>query len=223
MGDMVQLRAKDMHELGAYVVQPGTPANAGIVIVQEIFGVNGYIRSVVDRYADEGFVAIAPALFDRIEPGIELGYEGADAQRAMGLLGHFSIDKAVDDIEAAVSYLRGFGCKQVGVVGFCLGGTLAWLSATRLPVDAAVGYYGGRIAQYVGERPKAPVMLHFGDEDKHIPAEEIAKIATAYPAIPIYHYPAGHGFSCDARASYDASSATLARERTLAFLREQLS
>ncbi len=223
MGDMVQLRSKDGQELGAYVVQSGEPATAGIVVVQEIFGVNGHIRSVVDRYAEEGFVAIAPALFDRIEPNVELGYEGADMQRAMSLMGKFDMDTAVDDVGAAVAYLHGFGCKKVGVVGFCLGGTLAWLSASRLPVDAAVGYYGGRIAQYIDETPKVPVMLHFGDQDQHIPATEIDRIKKAYRQIPIYTYPAGHGFNCDARASYDAPSALRARERTLSFLREHLS
>ena len=223
MGDMVPLRSGDGQKLNGYVVQSGTPATAGVVIIQEIFGVNGYIRSVVDRYADEGFVAIAPALFDRIEPNVDLSYEGADMQRAMALIGRFDMEKAVDDVGAAVSYLHGFGCKKVGVVGFCLGGTLAWLSASRLPIDAAVGYYGGRIAQYVAENPKVPVMLHFGDQDQHIPATEIEAIAKAYPHLPIYHYPAGHGFSCDARASYDESSATRARNRTLAFLLQHLS
>ena len=222
MGDMVRLRAKDGQELGAYVVQPGTPATSGLVIVQEIFGVNAYIRSVAERYADDGFVTIAPALFDRIEPDIEFGYDGADAQRAMELLKRFDMEKAVDDVGAAIAYLHGFGCKRVGVLGFCLGGTLAWLSAARLPVYAAVGYYGGRIAQYAAETPRAPVMLHFGDEDKHIPASEIDAIKKAHPNVQIRQYPAGHGFSCDARASYDASSATLARERTLTFLRTQL-
>ena len=128
----------------------------------------------------------------------------------------------MDDIAAAAEYLRGFGCKKVGVVGYCLGGTLAWLSAARLPIDAAVGYYGGHIEKFLAERPKAPVELHFGDLDQHIPAETVDAIAKAYPEVPIYRYPAGHGFNCDARASYDASSATLARERTLKFLRAHL-
>ncbi|HZD46843.1 MAG TPA: dienelactone hydrolase family protein, partial [Acidobacteriaceae bacterium] len=131
------------------------------------------------------------------------------------------MEKAVDDIAAAVEWLRGLGV-HVGVVGYCLGGTLAWLSATRLPIDAAVGYYGGKITQYLGERPKVPVMLHFGEQDQHIPQSEIDAIANAYREVSIYTYPAGHGFNRDGSAGYSASSAMRARERTLEFLREHL-
>jgi carboxymethylenebutenolidase len=221
MGEMVQLHAKDGHTLDAYAAQPGVPMTTGLVIVQEIFGVNAHIREVADRYAEDGFVTIAPAIFDRIEPGVELGNEDADRQRAMALLTKFDMEKAVDDIAAAVEWLRGLGVK-VGVVGYCLGGTLAWLSATRLPIDAAVGYYGGRITQYLGERPKVPVMLHFGEQDQHIPQSEIDAIANAYPGVSIYTYPAGHGFNREGSAGYSASCATRARARTLEFLREHL-
>ena len=186
MGEMVQLHAKDGHALDAYAVQPGVPATAGLVIVQEIFGVNAHIRDVADRYAEDGFVTIAPAIFDRIEPGVELGNGDADRQRAMALLGKFDMEKAVDDIAAAV------------------------------------GYYGGKITQYLGERPKVPLMLHFGEQDQHIPQSEIDAIAKAYPGVPIYTYPAGHGFNRDGSAGYSASSATRARARTLEFLREHL-
>jgi carboxymethylenebutenolidase len=221
MGEMVQLHAKDGHTLGAYAVQPGAPATAGLVIVQEIFGVNAHIREVAERYAEDGFVTIAPAIFDRIEPGVELGSGDEDRQRAMALLGKFDMEKAVDDIAAAVEWLRGLGV-HVGVVGYCLGGTLAWLSAARLPIDAAVGYYGGKITQYLGERPKVPVMLHFGEQDQHIPQSEIDAIANAYREVSIYTYPAGHGFNRDGSAGYSASSAMRARARTLEFLREHL-
>jgi carboxymethylenebutenolidase len=223
MGEMVQLRAKDGHELDAYVVQPGVPAKGGLVIVQEIHGVNAHIRAVADRYADDGFVVVAPALFDRIERGVELRGSGEDMERAMDLLKSFDIEKGVDDVAAAVQCERCFGnVKKIGVVGYCLGGTLAWLSAARLPIHAAVGYYGGRIAQYLGERPKAPVMLHFGEQDQHIPQSEIDAIAKAYPEVSIYTYPAGHGFNRDGSAGYSASCATRARTRTLEFLREHL-
>jgi carboxymethylenebutenolidase len=223
MGEMVQLRAKDGHELDAYVVQPGVPAKGGLVIVQEIHGVNAHIRAVADRYADDGFVVVAPALFDRIERGVELRGSGEDMQRAMDLLKSFDIEKGVDDVAAAVQCERCFGnVKKIGVVGYCLGGTLAWLSAARLPIHAAVGYYGGRIAQYLGERPKVPVMLHFGEQDQHIPQSEIDAIAKAYPEVSIYTYPAGHGFNRDGSAGYSASCATRARARTLEFLREHL-
>jgi carboxymethylenebutenolidase len=223
MGEMVQLRAKDGHELDAYVVQPGVPAKGGLVIVQEIHGVNAHIRAVADRYADDGFVVVAPALFDRIERGVELRGSGEDMERAMDLLKSFDIEKGVDDVAAAVQCERCFrNVKKIGVVGYCLGGTLAWLSAARLPIHAAVGYYGGRIAQYLGERPKVPVMLHFGEQDQHIPQSEIDAIAKAYPEVQIYTYPAGHGFNRDGSAGYSASCATRARARTLEFLREHL-
>jgi carboxymethylenebutenolidase len=223
MAEMVQLRAKDGHELDAYVVQPGVPAKGGLVIVQEIHGVNAHIRAVADRYADDGFVVVAPALFDRIERGVELRGSGEDMERAMDLLKSFDIEKGVDDVAAAVQCERCFGnVKKIGVVGYCLGGTLAWLSAARLPIHAAVGYYGGKITQYLGERPKVPVMLHFGEQDQHIPQSEIDAIAKAYPEVSIYTYPAGHGFNRDGSAGYSASCATRARTRTLEFLREHL-
>ena len=222
MGEIVQLHAKDGHTLDAYVAQPGTTALGGVVIVQEIYGVNAHIQSVTDGYADAGFVAIAPALFDRIERAVDLKDEGEGRQRAVVLLSKFDIDKGVDDVAAAVEWLRGFGRMRVGVVGYCLGGTLAWLSAARLKVHAAVGYYGGRIAQYVSERPKAPVILHFGEQDQHIPQSELDTIAKAHREVPIYKYPAGHGFNRAGSNGYDAVSAERARERTLAFLREHL-
>jgi carboxymethylenebutenolidase len=139
----------------------------------------------------------------------------------MALLQKFKMDAAVDDIAAAVEWLRGFGVK-VGVVGYCLGGTLAWLSAARLSIDAAVGYYGGRITQYLEERPKAPIILHFGEQDQHIPESEIELIAKKYREVPIYTYPAGHAFNRDGSAGYDAPSAARARARTLEFLSEHL-
>jgi len=223
MAEMVQLRAKDGHVLDAYVVQPGVPAKGGLVIVQEIHGVNAHIRAVADRYADDGFVVVAPALFDRIERGVELRGSGEDMERAMDLLKSFDIEKGVDDVAAAVQCERCFGnVKKIGVLGYCLGGTLAWLSAARLPIHAAASYYGGRIAQYLGERPKVPVMLHFGEQDQHIPQSEIDAIAKTYPEVSIYTYPSGHGFNRDGSAGYSASCATRARARTLEFLREHL-
>jgi carboxymethylenebutenolidase len=218
MGEWVKLKASDGFELGAYVARPAGEPLGGLVVVQEIFGVNGHIRSVADGWARDGFLAVAPALFDRIERNVDLGYEGADAEKARSFIPKLDLEKSMLDVAAAVESARSETGKKVGVIGYCLGGTLAWLSATRLKVAAAVGYYGGRIANYASENPHAPVMLHFGRQDAHIPAEEVDKIQAAHPEVEIYWYNAGHGFNCDARASFNPLAAKEARDRSLAFL-----
>lgn len=220
MSEEVKLRAADGNELSAYVARPAGQPVAGLVVVQEIFGVNAHIRSVADGYAKDGFLAVAPALFDRIETGVELGYEGADMQRAMTLMPKLDMDKALSDVAAAVAYAKQETGKKVGVIGYCFGGTMAWLAATRLHVAAAVGYYGGRIGNYAAESPSCPVMLHFGKQDTHIPAEDVEKVHSAHPEVEIYWYDAGHGFNCDARASFNREAAKLARERSLGFLKK---
>ena len=223
MGEYVNLGAADGNKLSAYVARPAGEPLAGLVVVQEIFGVNAHIRSVADGYAKDGFLAVAPALFDRIEKGVELGYEGANMQRAMTFLPKLDMDKALADVAAAVDYAKQATGKNVGVIGYCFGGSLAWLAATRLRVAAAVGYYGGRIGNYAAEKPSCPVMLHFGKQDTHIPAEEVEKVHAAHPEVEIYWYDdAGHGFNCDARASYNPEAARVARERSLEFLNSWL-
>lgn len=223
MSERVTLKASDGFQLGAYVARPAGEPIAGLVVVQEIFGVNAHIRSVADGYARDGFFAVAPALFDRIERDVELGYEGADMEKARSFIPKLNMDAAVKDVAAAMDCARQQTGKKVGVIGYCWGGTLAWLAATRLDAAAAVGYYGGQIARFALETPKAPVMLHFGKLDKHIPAEEVEKVHAAHPEVEIYWYDAGHGFNCDARASYDAKSAKTARERSLGFLKRHLA
>ena len=223
MSERVRLTANDGHEVEAYVAKPEGESIAGLVVVQEIFGINPHIRSVADGYAKDGFLAVAPALFDRYERGVELGYEGEDMQKARSFANRLDIDAALRDTAAALDYVRGQTGKKCGVIGYCFGGTVAWLAATRLKVDVAVGYYGGRIAMFAAEQPQAPVMLHFGKEDQHIPKEEVDTVAAAHPEVEIYWYDAGHGFNCDMRASYDAPSAKLARERSLAFLKKHLT
>jgi len=220
MGEWVKLRAADGQELAAWVARPEGEPIAGLVVVQEIFGVNAHIRSVTDGWAKDGFLAVAPALFDRIEPGVELAYEGEDAQRARSFIPKLDIEKSVLDTKAAMDYAADATGKKVGVIGYCYGGTIAWLAATRLGAAAAVGYYGGRIANYANENPGCPVTLHFGRQDAHIPPEEIDKVRSAHPEVEIYMYDAGHGFNCDARASYNAAAAREARERSLAFLKQ---
>jgi carboxymethylenebutenolidase len=166
---LVKLEASDGHELDAYVAHPQGGPIAGLVVVQEIFGVNRHIRSLADSYANDGFLAVAPALFDRYERGLELGYEGEDLQKAMSLISRLNLDHALKDTAAAVEYARRQTGKKVGVIGYCFGGTIAWLAAARLGVNTAVGYYGGQIAKFADEHPKAPIMLHFGKLDQHIP------------------------------------------------------
>jgi carboxymethylenebutenolidase len=223
MSEHVTLRAEDGHELSAYVARPEGEPVAGLVVVQEVFGVNAHIRSVADGYAKDGFLAVAPALVDRIQRGVELAYDGADLQTGMSFIPRLDMDKALVDIAAAIEYAGSATGKKVGVVGYCFGGTLAWVAACRLNPAAAVGYYGGRIGNYAGETPSVPVMLHFGKQDAHIPAEEVAKIHAAHPEVEIYWYDAGHGFNCDARASYNAGAAHEARKRSLEFLRTHLA
>jgi len=223
MGESATLHAADGHTLSAYVAQPAGQPLAALVVIQEIFGVNAHIRSVADSFANDGFFAVAPAIFDRIKPGIELGYEGADMQTAMSLIPKLNPDQSVIDIGAAIDYAAKTTGKKVGVVGYCFGGTLAWLSATRLHPAAAVGYYGGRIGNYAAESPNCPVMLHFGKQDAHIPAEEVEKLHTAHPEVEIFWYDAGHAFNCNPRPSYNPAAAQLARDRTLAFFRKHLA
>lgn len=222
MNEHTTLTAADGHTLDAYIARPQGEPIAGLVIVQEIFGVNAHIRSVADGYAKDGFLAVAPALFDRFERGVDLGYDGADMQKAMSLLPKLDIDKSLLDVAAALAYAKAETRKKTGVVGYCFGGSLAWLAATRLDPDAAVGYYGGYIAKFATETPHAPVMLHFGKQDTHIPEEAVNAVKAAHPEVQIYWYDAGHGFNCDARASFNPAEARVARERSLAFLKQHL-
>jgi carboxymethylenebutenolidase len=221
MSERIRLKASDSHELDAYVTRPGGTAIAGLVVIQEAFGVNRHIRKVTDAYAKDGFLAIAPALFDRIERGVELSYEGADREKGIGLARQTNPDNAVKDMAAAVEYLRRDQAK-CGVIGYCMGGTMSWLAATRLRVEAAVGYYGGNIANFAQENPGCPVMLHFGSLDKHIPKEAVEKVHAAHPEVEIFWYAADHGFNCEDRSSCNPAAATLARERSLGFLKKHL-
>ena len=222
MSEWVNLTAADGQTLSAYIAKPESEAIGALVVIQEIFGVNSHIRSVADGYAKDGFIAIAPALFDRYEKGVELKYEGEDFKTGMSLAQKLVPDLSLSDIGAAIEFAYSSTGKKVGIIGYCYGGTMAWLAATRLHPEAAVGYYGGHIANYADETPTAPVMLHFGKQDTHIPAEGVEKVHAAHPEVEIYWYDAGHGFNCDARASYDAESAKLARERSLEFLKKHL-
>lgn len=223
MGEHVLLTAADGHKLDSYVSRPNGKPKAGLVLVQEIFGVNAHIRSVADGFANDGFLVIAPALFDRIQPGVELAYESVDVQKAMSLASKIDIDKSLLDVGAAMGYAAENSGKKVAVIGYCFGGTLAWLSAARLKPAAAIGYYGGRIGKYASESPVAPVMLHFGRNDAHIPGSEIEKVHAAHPDVQVFLYEnAGHAFNREASPGYNAKAAREARRHTLEFLKKHL-
>ena len=222
MSRMIKLKASDGFVLDAYVAQPDGQPKGGLVVVQEIFGVNQHIRTVTDRFAAEGYLAVAPAIFDRGQPQVELGYDRAGFEQGYALLQKIPIDDTVKDVEATLQYVLQETGKPGGVVGFCYGGTLAWLSATRLAPAAAVGYYGGFIAKFVNEKPKAPVMLHFGKLDDHIPQSDVDHIQQAHPEVQIYSYDAGHAFNRDGNPAYVEKAAKEAMARTLAFFQQHL-
>jgi carboxymethylenebutenolidase len=222
MSEFVKLRASDGHELDAYVAQPEGKPRAGLVVLQEIFGVNQHIRSVADRFAREGFFAVAPALFDRVERKVDWGYNGESMKKGMAIVQEIGVDNALKDVDAALQYASKETGKPAGVVGYCYGGTLAWLSATRLAPAAAVGYYGGQIARFAQENPRLPVILHFGKHDDHIPEADVATVKAAHPEVEIFWYDAGHGFNCDMRGSYNEKAAKEAMARTLEFFHKHL-
>lgn len=228
MGYPINLTSADNFQLSAYVAEPTAPANArskaGLVIIQEIFGVNPHIRRVTDSFAAEGFLSIAPALFDRVQPGVELPYTPDAGRQGYGFVTALDQKNTIADIDAAITYLRAQpGITKIAVVGFCWGGTLAYLSNARLSVDASVSYYPGGVNFYLEEKSKAPAIFHFGEHDDHIKKDVWAEVRAALPNAPVYTYDAGHGFNCDARESFNPKASTEAMTRTLAFLRQNLA
>ncbi|MCP8937868.1 dienelactone hydrolase family protein [Alsobacter sp. SYSU M60028] len=222
MGETIALKARDGFECAAYKASPKGAPKGGLVVIQEIFGVNSHIRSVADRFAAEGYLAVAPALFDRAERGLELGYKPDDIARGAAVRAKVKNEDALADIEAAIAVAAEGG--KVGVVGYCWGGTLAYASACRLKgLAAAVCYYGGGIAGMLDETPKIPTIMHFGALDKHIPQTDVEKIKAAYPHLAVFVYDADHGFNCDQRGSFNQPAADLARARTLEFLGDKLA
>ncbi len=219
MGSNISVTAADGHRFSAYTAQPTTSAKGALVVIQEIFGVNNHIQQVCDGFADDGYFAIAPALFDRIEPGLELGYSGDDVERGRALKGRVSYEHTVADVAASIASTN---TDKTGVVGYCWGGSVCWLAATRLKPAAAVAYYGGQIIDHVDEQPGCPTMLHFGETDASIPMQDVDRIRSQHEQVTVHTYAAGHGFSCDARGSYEADCADLARARTMDFFAQHL-
>jgi carboxymethylenebutenolidase len=218
MGSMIELVASDGFRLSAYRADPAGKPRGGLVVAQEIFGVNSHIRSVCDGYAADGYVAIAPALFDRYRRNVEIGYTPEDIAVGRDLKALAGTDAALLDIEAARAVAAGAG--KVGIVGYCWGGFIAWAAADRLAgLGCAVPYYGGGMIEAIAMQPKCPVMMHFGELDAMIPVAGVERLRAAHPSAQVFLYPANHGFNCDQRGSYDAPSAAQARARTLEFLR----
>jgi len=227
MGQFINLTAKDGFSFPAYVAEPaGTPKGA-IVVIQEIFGVNSHIRSVADGYAAAGYLAIAPATFERVKPGVDLGYnaetmtEGGALKSAVEAL---PAPGVMQDIQAAVDYAAKSG--KVGIVGYCYGGLLTWRAAESVTgLAVAVPYYGGGMTgeSEVSRHPKVPVLAHFGSKDHYISLESVEAFKKVQPEVEVHIYEADHGFNCDQRGSYSAPAAQLARERTLAFFAKHLS
>ncbi|MFT3754927.1 MAG: dienelactone hydrolase family protein [Pseudoxanthomonas sp.] len=222
-GEKIALHTSDGKQISAYVARPAAAATAGVVVVQEIFGVNSHIRSVTDRLASAGYLSIAPAFFDRLQPGVERGYEAEDIAAGRELAMALKPADILADLNAGIAWLRAAGCQKVAVVGFCFGGTVAWRAASASHIDAAVGYYGGGIHAMRDLAPRVPTMLHFGEHDHYIPIAQVQDLIKQYPDMPIHIYDADHGFHCDQRSSYDDKAAKLAYARTLEFLAQHLS
>jgi carboxymethylenebutenolidase len=213
MGSTLELKADDGHRFEAYEALPAGTPHGAIVVIQEIFGVTRHIRAVADQYAAAGFRAIAPALFDRIERHVDVPY--TDMKKGFGYVQALKMEDVVRDVQAAVE--AGAASGKVGVVGFCWGGSVAYVAAARLSIAAAVSYYGGRTGDFLGEKPRCPIMFHYGERDDHIPPSAVDAVKAANPQGIFHLYAAGHGFNCTDRDSYDPASAKLALERSLAF------
>lgn len=223
MGHPIELQAVDGHRFQAWRADPPGKPKAGLVIVQEIFGLNEHVRKTADSYGYDGYLTLAPALFDRIKPGIELGYSEDDVAKGRDLRAKVPAEKALNDIAACALALQRAGCVKIAVIGYCWGGTLAWLSATRITgLDACVSYYGGAVVQHLNETARCPVLFHFGETDASIPMSDVEKVGRALPDADLFVYPAGHGFNCDEREDYDADCAALAWSRTVEFFEEHL-
>lgn len=217
MGQQISLTASDGFKLGGYRADPAGKPKGGLVVIQEIFGVNHHIRNVCDRFATQGYAALAPAVFDRYKPNFECGYSPAEIEEARKIIPQIDWGAMLRDTAASIEAVKNAG--KVGIVGYCMGGTIAFLAAGKLDgLTAAIGYYGGQIAKSVDVKPKVPTLLHFGDQDQSIPMSDVEIVKQKRSDCEIHLYHAGHGFACDERGSYDEAATKVALERTLAWL-----
>jgi carboxymethylenebutenolidase len=222
VGQQVKLTASDKFQLGGYRADPAGMPKGAVAVIQEIFGVNHHIRAICDRLAGEGYVAVAPAIFDRIERNFQSGYSPDEVTLARKFIANPDWAAMLRDTQAAIDAVKDVG--PVGIIGFCLGGSIAYAAATKLSgLSAAIGYYGGVIIRFADDRPKVPTQLHFGERDAGIPLGDVETIRAKRPEVDIHTYPgAQHGFNCDERASYDKASADIAWPRSLAFFARHL-
>jgi carboxymethylenebutenolidase len=222
LGQKLKLTTSDNHTLGAYRADPTGKPKGGLVVIQEIFGVNHHIRAMCDRFAAIGYTAVAPQVFDRFVRDFESGYSPNEIAHARSYLGNLNFGLMMKDIDAAVGNLKGVG--PIGIVGYCMGGTAAFLAACRVNgLSAAVAYYGGMIGKFADEKPKCPLQMHFGEKDEGIPMSTVVDIKKKLPQAETYTYPdAPHGFACDERASFRKEACDLAWQRTTTFLAKTL-
>ncbi len=222
MGNFVELKAADGHKLAAYVSQPAGKPRGGVVVIPEIFGVNSHIRQMADGFAADGYLAVAPAMFDRVQRNYDTGYSAPEIESGRAIMQKLDWKQAILDVEAAAGEAKKGG--KVGIVGYCYGGTVAWLaSAQAKGLACAVPYYGGGMPNFIGEKPKVPTLCHFGELDQSPTLAQSKEIAAKHPEITAYFYAgAGHGFNCDQRGSWNAEAAKLARGRTIEFFRKHL-
>lgn len=222
MGHDIKLTASDNFQLGGYRADPASAPKAAVVVIQEIFGVNHHIRAVCDRFAGNGYVAIAPAIFDRIEPNFQSGYSPEEVAVARKFVANPDWAAMLRDSQAAIDAVKDVG--PVGIIGFCLGGSVAYAAATKLSgLSAAIGYYGGAIVRFADDAPRVPTQLHFGEKDAGIPLGDVDMIRAKRPDVEIHVYPgAQHGFNCDERASYDLTNSGIAKQRSLDFFARHL-
>lgn len=229
-GEFIEINAGNGQVFSAYLAKPKLGSGPGLILLQEIFGINVYMKAMADRFAEEGYVVVVPDLFWRMKPGVNLGYDGDDFGEALGYNERFDLALAVSDIASTIKALRGLKqhAGKVGAVGYCLGGKLAMLTAARTDIDCAVSYYGVGLDAFLGEAPsiRCPMVFHFAGNDALCPEatrEKIQQALSANTAIEQYVYPdCDHAFATPERDHFDKPAAMMAYSRTIALLRKVL-